>query len=195
MWRFMAGVVVGAVIVAAGGLVLVARDGLSARTAPSALEARAARAIRRLAIPAERRDRANPLPASARVLAEGRAHFADHCASCHGNDGRGQSELGRSLYPRAPDLRAAATQSLTDGELFHAIEEGVRFTGMPAWGGAGKPEESWKLVHFVRHLPQLTEEERAEMERLNPRPLEAWRELEEEDAFLRGEAAPGGHAH
>ncbi len=184
------------VIGAAAGLL---RTGMSARPEPSALEAAAARAVRRWAVPAAARDARNPLRAGDRILSEGRAHFADHCASCHANDGSGQTALGRGLYPRAPDLRGRETQRLTDGELFHVIENGVRLTGMPAWGGAGKPEESWKLVHFIRHLPRLTDEELREMERLNPRSPEEWRELEEEEAFLRGgeppARAPEGQHH
>src|SRR2546428_10175979 len=46
-----------------------------------------------------------------------------------------------SLYPRAPDLRLRATQDLSDGELFYIIENGVRFTGMPAWGDGGERSE------------------------------------------------------
>lgn len=177
------------------------RGGLSARPEPGALEVRAARVLRSWALPAGVRGASNPIPAGPEVLAEGLAHFADHCASCHANDGSGQTALGRGLYPRAPDLREPATQELTDGELFHVIENGVRMTGMPAWGGvAGSAEASWHLVHFIRHLPRLTEAERARMEALNPRSPAEWRARQEEDAFLRGEPPPsrpepGGHGH
>ena len=57
------------------------------------------------------------------------------------------------MYPPAPDMRRAETQQLTDGELFYIIQNGVRLTGMPAWGGSGgdvsahDEEDSWKLVH------------------------------------------------
>lgn len=177
----------------------VLRDGLSARVEPSALEVRIARTLRSWAIPSAARQATNPVPASPETLAAGLAHFADHCASCHANDGSGRTALGRGLYPRAPDLRGHETQRLTDGELFHVIENGIRLTGMPAWGGAGRPEESWKLVHFIRHLPRLTDEELHEMERLNPRSPGEWRELEEEEEFLRGgdppARAPEGHRH
>ena len=199
MKRFLAGFGAALVIVLGGAAIMLLRDGLSARPAPSAVEAAVARKVRRLAVPSGARDQRNPLPASERVVIEGRAHFADHCASCHANDGSGQTELGKNMYPRAPDLRAPATQDLTDGELFHVIENGIRFTGMPAWGGAEGPDESWKLVHFIRHLPRLTDEERAEMERLNPRSPEEWRELEDDEEFLRGGEPPprerGGHHH
>jgi hypothetical protein len=102
--------------------------------------------------------------------------------------------MGRNLYPRAPDMTAPATQTLSDGELFWIIENGIRLTGMPAWGGAGRPEASWQLVHFIRHLPRLSPEEEAEMRRLNPRSPEETNEIDEEERFLEGaQAAPHGH--
>lgn len=189
---------IGLVIVLLAGLgaAFAFRGGISARAEPSALEARVARTLRRWAIPGEARQITNPIPPTPRVLRAGLAHFADHCASCHANDGSGQAELGRSLYPRAPDLRKPATQGLTDGELFYIIENGVRLTGMPAWGGAGSAEGSWHLVHFIRHLPVLTPEEKAQMDALNPKSPEEWRALDEEDAFLRGaEPADVGGGH
>ena len=95
--------------------------------------------------------------------------------------------IGRNLYPKPPDLRLEQTQKLADGEIFWIIENGVRFTGMPAFGGAHRSEEdSWKLVRFIRHLPQLSPEERMEMERYNPKgPGD--REEEQEEKFLKGE--------
>ncbi len=119
-------------------------------------------------------------------------HWADHCATCHGNDGSGDTPIGSALYPRAPDVRLPATQDLTDGELFYIIENGVKMTGMPAWGtGTAEGEqESWHLVNFIRHLPQLSDDELAEMEELNPRGLADWRALEEERRFLAGDSEP-----
>ena len=171
------------------GLALL-RDGVSARPEPPRLEASVARALRHVAIPAEARARRNPLPATPELLADARAHFADHCATCHANDGSGETPVGQGLRPRAPDMRLPETQRLSDGELFYLIENGIRLTGMPAWGTAGKETESWKLVHFVRHLPLLAPEEKLEMERLNPRGPDEWRELEQEERFLQGDDAP-----
>jgi mono/diheme cytochrome c family protein len=187
-WAVGAAVGLAVVALAALAAVLVIGTDISARREPSALEARFARAVRQWAIPADAREARNPLPAGPQALVEGLAHFADHCASCHANDGSGRTALGRSLYPRAPDLRGSATRELTDGELFYIIENGVRLTGMPAWGGPETAEGSWQLVHFIRHLPDLTAEEEARMETLNPRSPDEWRALQEEDAFLGGDA-------
>jgi mono/diheme cytochrome c family protein len=140
------------------------------------------------ALPAEARARTNPVAQTPEVLADASAHWADHCATCHANDGSGDTQMGRNLYPPAPDMRQNGTQHKTDGELFYIIQNGVRLTGMPAWGGSAHDEEdSWKLVRFIRHLPQLTFEEKKAMEKLNPKGPDDRKEEEEEEKFLRGE--------
>ena len=174
---------------AAGAAIAYVRTtGLRADVSPGATEARVARAARAFSIGADERNRRNPVPASAAAVASGLAHFADHCASCHGNDGRGDTQYGRGLFPRPLDLRSEATQQLTDGELFYVIEHGIRFTGMPAFGTGQKEGEegSWQLVHFIRHLPRLTEPERERMNELNPRSVEDVRQQLEEERFLKG---------
>ena len=168
----------------------IVRRGISARTEPSRVEAIVARTMRSLATPAPVKSRPNPVPRSAEVVTEAMEHFADHCALCHGNDGGGDTEIGRGLYPRVPDMRAAATQSLSDGELFSIIENGIRLTGMPAWS-TGTPEgerDSWALVHFIRHLPALTPDEIERMEALNPKTPKQLKEEEETRRFLAGES-------
>ena len=178
------------------GAVYLMATGLSARSSPGAVETALARTARRFAVPQAVRDLKNPIPASPDVIAAGRAHFADHCAQCHANDGSGNTEMGQGLFPRAPDM-ATVSQELTDGELFYVIEHGIRFTGMPAWG-TGTPageEASWHLVHFIRHLPQITNSEIEEMEAMNPRsPVEVRQDIEAE-RFLRGDdVAPSSPA-
>ena len=183
------GIAVGAYFVAVG---------VSARPQPSALETFVARSVRGIAIRVRGHNMTNPVSLNEDVIAEGRAHFADHCASCHGNDGSGNTEMGRGLYPRAPDMRLPATQNLSDAELFHIIEDGVRLTGMPAWG-TGTPEgeeQSWHLVHFIRHLPRITDEEIEQMEALNPKsPEEIRQEIAAEQFLNGGEPAPAQPEH
>lgn len=164
-------------------------NGLSARATPTSLEAMMARNARHLAIPKDARATPNPVPDTPENLGESRRHFADHCASCHGNDGSGNTLYGRGLYPKPPDLRLQETQKLSDGELFWVIENGVRFTGMPAFYSSGAQMDSWKLVRFIRHLPQLSVEERIEMERYNPKGPDDLLEEQQEDDFLDGTTA------
>jgi mono/diheme cytochrome c family protein len=91
------------------------------------------------------------------------------------------------MYPPAPDMRKEGTQKKSDGELFYIIENGVRLTGMPAWGGSQHSSaDSWKLVRFIRHLPSLSEGEVREMEAMNPKTPADLEEEKQEEEFLRG---------
>jgi mono/diheme cytochrome c family protein len=198
LWHLLA--IVG--LVAVGGLLWLWNSGVGTRTPPGGMETALSRTARGLMIPAGARQLPNPEPATSENVRAGLEHFADHCANCHGNDGSGNTDMGRGLYPPAPDMRAPATQRLSDGELFYIIENGVKLTGMPAWG-TGTPEgerSTWHLVQFIRRLPELSEAELAEMEDLNPRGAAEWQALEEERRFLSGEtpaapAAPSTHEH
>ena len=185
---FLLLVVVMAAVAGAAAFAIATR-GLSTSVPPTSAEAWLARSMRSLATPGAVRERRNPVAASDAVLRDARAHFADHCASCHANDGSGDTPMGRRLYPRAPDMRARPTQALSDGELFSIIEHGIRLTGMPGWstGTAEGEAASWGLVHFIRRLPTITAEELAEMEGLNPRSPQQFREEEEARRFLAGD--------
>ncbi|MGE0865177.1 MAG: cytochrome c, partial [Vicinamibacterales bacterium] len=130
----------------------------------------------------------NPVTATDENFAVARQHFADHCASCHANDGSGNTGMGRGFYPKSPDMRLPRTQQLSDGEIFYFIENGIRLTGMPAWS-TGTPEgekASWELVHFIRRLPALTPEDLAIMERFNPVSREQFEEEQKIEEFLEG---------
>jgi mono/diheme cytochrome c family protein len=174
--------VIGAVFLRTGA------NGFSARAQPSFLESWVARQARSMAVPADAKQRENPVPDSQPILADARAHWADHCAGCHSNNGSGDSEMGKHMYPPAPDMRQPSTQNLSDGELFYIIQNGIRLTGMPAWsaGGSHDEQDSWKLVRFIRHLPKLTAQEEQEMESLNPKTPDELKEEQEEKEFLNG---------
>jgi mono/diheme cytochrome c family protein len=173
-----------------GGAIAV-HHGFSARDTPSEIEKVLARTMRRLAVPARAKNLKNPIPNTPENLHQAAAHWADHCAFCHANSGNGDTEVGKNLYPKAPDMRLPDTQKLTDGELYYTIKNGIRLTGMPAWGAPGDvDEDSWKLVYFIRHLPKMTSQEAEEMKKLNPQsPMERTEEQEEEQ-FLEGGTPP-----
>ena len=182
-----------ALLVVSGAMLWLQGRGISAREKPSWIEAQAAVFMRGWMTPSIYKGMQNPLANTQENFLAAREHYADHCASCHANDGSGDTEMGQNLYPKAPDMRLPRTQSLSDGELFNIIENGVMLTGMPGWS-TGTPEgerSSWQLVHFIRRLSSLTPEDIQEMERLNPR---SRAEIEEEikvEQFLEGgEPAP-----
>ena len=161
---FLLALLVAVLILAACGVLLV-RRGFQATTTPSGWETVLARTLRGLSVPERERTAKNPSAASPENLQQGRELFVTQCAACHGIDGGGKTKLGLNLYPRVPDLRAASTQNLSDGEIHYIIENGVQLTGMPAWGNPHleSAANSWKLVVFIRSLPPLNKEERLQV--------------------------------
>ena len=84
-------------------------------------------------------------------------------------------------------MRLRDTQQMSDGQLYYTIKNGVRLSGMPAFGEPGDNDlATWKLVSFIRHLPSLTQDEELKMEQLNPKTPEEIEEEQEEDNFLNG---------
>lgn len=173
--------------------------GFSARAEPSSLETSIATMARQLAMPSNYRGLHSPLPMSPENIQAGMQHFSDHCATCHANNGAGDTLFGKGLYPKPPDLRKPDTQNKSDGELYYVIENGIRLSGMPAFGEHPGPGdiETWHLVVFIRHLPSLTDAELAKMTTMNPKTEEDRKEEQEEQKFLQGDApqAPSAGIH
>ena len=176
----------------ASGWVMI-RRGFSARDNPSVVETYVAKTARSLSVPASGTQRDESLRADPGSSQRRAGSLADHCAICHSNDGSGKTEIGQNLYPKTPDMRLPDTQNLTDGEIYYVIHNGIRLTGMPAWGTEERDDDSWKLVLFIRHLPHLTPAEEREMEALNPKGPAEKQEEQEEEQFLN-EGQPSNQA-
>ena len=173
-------------------MLLLQGRGVSARPQPSTIETRAALFLRSWMTPSTFKGLKNPLSATEENFVAAREHYADHCASCHGNDGSGDTEMGRNFYPKVPDMRLPRTQQLSDGEIFYFIENGVRLTGMPGWstGTLEGERASWQLVHFIRRLSTLAPDDIAVMERFNPTSRAVFEEERKIEEFLNNGAAP-----
>ncbi len=181
--------VVGALGVGAFMMHNMMEHGFSTRTEPMLMEKALATTIRGGANPSRYKTMKNAVVSAPDVVHEGMAHWADHCATCHANNGSGDTMYGKTMYPRPPDMRQKDTQAMSDGELYYTIKNGVRLSGMPAFGDPGDDDvDNWKLVVFIRHLPQLIPAEETEMQRLNPKSPDEIREEKEEEEFLKGDA-------
>jgi len=179
------------VAAAVAGLYMFVQRGFSTRTEPGRIESSIAGHLRDWSVPAKYERMPNPVACSEEVFKQAQGHWADHCATCHANNGSGDSMLGRGLYPRPPDMRRSETQQESDGELYYTIKNGVRLSGMPAFGEPGDADaDSWKLVCFMRRLPQLTAGEERDMKKMNPKTPEDLEEERLEEQFLNGGAPP-----
>ena len=144
-----------ALVVLGSAYAFILWEGSSTRGDAPGLETSVAQWLLHRTVPAAQRSRSNPLLAhhDAADLTAGRDFFRSKCEMCHGYTGNGKTEVGAGQYPRPPDLREAAVQAMTDGELLFHITNGIRHTGMPAWNVSER--EGWQLVLHIRELPKL----------------------------------------
>ena len=109
------------------------------------------------------------MPVTEELAVRGFADFDEMCVTCHGAPGKERSEIGKGLNPPPPDL-ATAARRWSDAELFWIIKNGVRMTGMPAFGKTHDDERIWALATVVRQLPDMTAERYAERTRTKEQP-------------------------
>jgi mono/diheme cytochrome c family protein len=134
----------------------------------------------------------NPLKPSPDVLKDGLAHYKEMCVICHGAPGVDAGEVGEGLNPPAPDLTLAKVQKRSDGELYWIVQNGIRMTGMPAFGVTHKEDQLWRIVTFVRHLPELKPEEQKVLKSAE---AEEHGHGEAEEHHHEGEASEQHHDH
>jgi len=159
--RFLAGLLFGILALGAAAVFLVVSGMIQVAAAvpPGAVETRVARFALDRSVSRRAPRATNPLGKNADILREGAEHYREMCVGCHGAPGVDPSEIGEGLNPPAPDLTLERVQRRTDGELFWIVQNGIRMSGMPAFGATHKDRQIWEIVAFVRHLPELTPEE------------------------------------
>ena len=144
-------VIVFALIVLAGVLYeRIVPDLSSARTDQSQVETAVATWLLHRSVSEKAKERTNPVGTDPAEIAAGRDLFRAKCEICHAYDGSGKTQIGAGEYPRPPPLRVAVA-SISDGEMFYHIRNGIRNTGMPAWDMPDR--QIWQLVAYIRSLP------------------------------------------
>ncbi|MCK4741191.1 MAG: c-type cytochrome [Anaerolineales bacterium] len=111
-----------------------------------------------LVIPAEYRDKVNPLAGDPSAIASGNEAYVALCSQCHGEDGRGQGPDAAGLKPPPADFTdQEQMQENTDGYLFWRISDGGDFDPynslMTAWGTLLSEQEIWEIISYLRTLP------------------------------------------
>jgi mono/diheme cytochrome c family protein len=88
-----------------------------------------------------------------------RAYAQNGCVQCHGGPGVEWSKFSEGLNPGPPDLKEVATE-LPPRQLFWAIKNGIKMTGMPGFGGIGASDQDiWAIVAFLKKLPSISNED------------------------------------
>lgn len=87
----------------------------------------------------------------------GFVHYREMCVNCHGAPGIKQSEFAEGLYPNPPIL-SKVVKDWTPQQLFWITKNGLKMTGMPAFGPTHTDDMIWAIVAFTKKLPTLNKE-------------------------------------
>ncbi len=134
-------------------LLLTASAACQARP-PSRLETTVVTQLKRRVTVGGRGD-ANPFRDAPELVARGREDFSHYCMVCHGLDGQNTGvPFAAAMSPPVPSLASPEVQAYTDGQLRWIIRNGLFPSGMPASRDLLNDEETWRIVLYLRHLPQ-----------------------------------------
>jgi cytochrome c553 len=109
------------------------------------------------------------------LVLKGAGHYEIGCRPCHGSPELQTPRIARRMTPFPPYL-PQTVPGWKDAELFYIVKHGIKFTGMPAWPAAGRDDEVWAMVAFLRKFPELKAEE--------------YRQLVNDEIVSSGEAEP-----
>ena len=140
----------------------------TAHDKPSTVETALANVAKDIVIPIQAESRKNPLHSNEQTLGQGKEVYLQSCALCHGTDGHGKTALGQDMYPPAMDLTSPHVQHWDDSDMYWIIQNGVRLTGMASWKGVISDQDTWKLVLFIRNLPELVSAEAGRSKQAQP---------------------------
>jgi len=162
--KFFTGVIVTILVVLgiAGFIFATGRFNVAATAPPDMIDKVAPWALDK-ALERRSKDVTDPIAKDAGAIARGMTHYRENCLPCHGAPGIEPAEFHEGMNPSPPDIDAPALQHDTDAELFWVVKNGIRMTGMPAFGVNHKDEEIRDIVAFVRHAPQITDAERQKL--------------------------------
>lgn len=112
-------------------------------------------------------------------------HYNEMCILCHGAPGVKPGEAHAGLNPEPPAL-AKHAEEMSPGELFWVIKNGIKMTGMPAWGPTHSDADIWAMVAFIKTLPDMTPAHYKALQ-------EAARQTPASDGHASGHAHPAAH--
>ncbi len=107
----------------------------------------------------------NPIPPTEANLLDGARLYRDKCADCHGRPDNPESDYGRSFHPRARQFMKEPSRR-PENQTFFLIKDGVRWSGMPAWGNIMTDSEIWQVVDLLNRLGNLPPSAQQELHRV-----------------------------
>lgn len=96
-----------------------------------------------------------PPSKDSKLIKMGFREYHAMCRLCHGAPGYSQTELAKGLYPKPPDLGSKNKLPLSDSEFYWVVKNGIKMTGMPAFGPTHGEDELWAVVAFLKRMPNM----------------------------------------
>jgi mono/diheme cytochrome c family protein len=160
-WIIALSVVSGVVATLLAGIVVLATGvvNIGADSEPGLIERTLAPWGRNRSVENRAPQEKDPYLGSPAAIAAGFEQYRNNCVMCHGAPGVAGADLSMGLNPPAPSLDKGEN-GVSDGEVFWIVKHGIRMTAMPAFGATRTDDDIWKIVAFVRTLPDLTTKER-----------------------------------
>jgi mono/diheme cytochrome c family protein len=153
MKRWILAVLIALTLAAVVVIVGLTQIRLDALQEPGQVETSLATIVKHFLVRRSSREGIPPAPTNLQEsIAEGDKLYAIDCSMCHGPDGHTPSDSGRWMYPRASDLTSPVVQRYSDRELFWIVKNGIRLSGMPAFGRVESDEHIWNLVRYLRTM-------------------------------------------
>ncbi|MGH7075290.1 MAG: c-type cytochrome [Stellaceae bacterium] len=160
MGKFIAGLVFAIIVAVVAGYAVITTGTIPAGAGganPLPLERWAAKASLTATLKREAPNRPNPVKLNDANLIAGIKLFQQHCAICHGGPkgNAAPTPISKGEYPSPPQLASAGVEDDPESWTFWKIENGIRWTGMPAWRSTLPREQAWTLALFLKHMNKL----------------------------------------
>jgi thiosulfate dehydrogenase len=157
--KFFFGLILG-LLIPAGAAYCYFRFGyapMGTAAAPMPFEKTMARMALRAHIQKEAPKKDAPIPADEANLTAGAALFKENCAFCHGLPGQKATPAAKGMFPIPPQLWEKEEMVTDDpvGTTYWKVSNGIRMTGMPAFGETLTATQVWQLSQLLAHADKL----------------------------------------
>jgi len=163
--KFIFGLIVGVVLVAAAGYYYFASGSAPVATTDNTMPFEAMMANKALHARIDKEmPKTVPIAADEAAYMPGAKVYVEHCAVCHGLPGMEQSTIAKGMFPKPPHLfRGKGVTDDEPGETYWKVANGIRLTGMPGFKSSLSDTQMWQVSLLVAHADKISDAVKLEL--------------------------------
>jgi len=117
----------------------------------------------------------SPVPADEPNMTQGARAYLQNCSFCHGLPGQKPTDAAKGMFPLPPQLFTKEEMVTDDpvGSTYWKITNGIRLTGMPAFGETLGSTQVWQISQMIKNADKLPEQTTSALTKLAPLPAPA----------------------